>query len=188
MCGEHHMATHDCNATRGSSPRVRGTRPTRRLFWRYYGIIPACAGNTPPSTARRWFRRDHPRVCGEHEEDEYLIMRELGSSPRVRGTLHNVGRGLGVDGIIPACAGNTPVDDDGYTVDGDHPRVCGEHCVNGMRSPSNRGSSPRVRGTPLCNLTSLLKCGIIPACAGNTYDAGGRFRSCRDHPRVCGEH
>ena len=72
-----------------------------------YGIIPACAGNTYIGGESTECPRDHPRVCGEHEEDEYLIMRELGSSPRVRGTR--------------ACAALA------YTSPVDHPRVCGEH-------------------------------------------------------------
>ena len=29
--------------------------------------------------------RDHPRVCGEHEDGDKLEEREVGSSPRMRG-------------------------------------------------------------------------------------------------------
>ena len=72
-----------------------------------YGIIPACAGNTYIGGESTECPRDHPRVCGEHEEDEYLIMRELGSSQRVRGTPSDSSGLLPRHGIIPACAGNT---------------------------------------------------------------------------------
>ena len=95
------------SASWGSSPRVRGTREAAGEHVGLAGIIPACAGNTHGNARMARPLWDHPRVCGEHEEDEYLIMRELGSSPRVRGT-HLVAQAFnGGFGIIPACAGNT---------------------------------------------------------------------------------
>ena len=50
------------------------------------------------------------------------------------------------------------------------------------------GSSPRVRGTPPMTRTRAMRPGIIPACAGNTSRAPSFSDTCRDHPRVCGEH
>ena len=50
------------------------------------------------------------------------------------------------------------------------------------------GSSPRMRGTPLVVWGDSCDEGIIPAYAGNTPRAAWTPRSCRDHPRVCGEH
>ena len=51
-----------------------------------------------------------------------------------------------------------------------------------------RGSSPRMRGTPIACRILSAPAGIIPAYAGNT----ARYRNLRklywDHPRVCGEH
>ena len=71
------------------------------------GIIPACAGNTRPRSTRRFSARDHPRVCGEHADkvDQQVI--DMGSSPRVRGTLDALEVRRLERGIIPACAGNT---------------------------------------------------------------------------------
>src|SRR5690606_39736896 len=48
----------------GLSPRVRGNRiePHRVAF--ACGTIPACAGEPPQRSARRYIRRDYPRVCG----------------------------------------------------------------------------------------------------------------------------
>ena len=70
----------------------------------------------------------------------------------------------------------------------DHPRVCGEHHMSAQPSDGSRGSSPRMRGTPLLEWNACQGTGIIPAYAGNTE--GFRLGACcgRDHPRVCGEH
>ena len=46
VCGEHHKPGVDKLLELGSSPRVRGTRRTRRTGIGAGGIIPACAGNT----------------------------------------------------------------------------------------------------------------------------------------------
>ena len=46
---------------------MRGTPYTPYPTGRYTGIIPAYAGNTLVFDADRLERRDHPRVCGEHE-------------------------------------------------------------------------------------------------------------------------
>ena len=50
------------------------------------------------------------------------------------------------------------------------------------------GSSPRVRGTPLVAALAHQHQGIIPARAGNTAARRPTTPTCRDHPRVCGEH
>ena len=71
-------------------------------------------------------------------------------------------------GIIPAYAGNTNGTNYFYVKNRDHPRVCGEHGRRARTPHVDRGSSPRMRGTP-----SMF--------GGTTADAV-------DHPRVCGEH
>ena len=110
VCGEHtahHTRTSD---ETGSSPRVRGTLALVQQRDLEHGIIPACAGNTMRLLISRARWRDHPRVCGEHDESTVEHLGPVGSSPRVRGTRTNPeGHGLGT-GIIPACAGNTPQD------------------------------------------------------------------------------
>ena len=52
-------------------------------------------------------------------------------------------------GIIPAYAGNTYVEHVDVDLVGDHPRVCGEHMSNHKSVLGRRGSSPRMRGTPI---------------------------------------
>ena len=106
----------------------------------------------------------------------------------MRGTFALGARGVDLDGIIPACAGNTPKHGEPSVRRRDHPRVCGEH--GHVLSVADRysGSSPRVRGTPARHLPVCVWVGIIPACAGNTPCAASRGTRRRDHPRVCGEH
>ena len=113
---------------------------------------------------------------------------DQGSSPRMRGTLRPAQRLRGVLGIIPAYAGNTLQSVTHLAALRDHPRVCGEHCSLGARMAEYTGSSPRMRGTRLCDHVPPNVHGIIPAYAGNTLCSSSCHRTTRDHPRVCGEH
>ena len=71
--------------TGGSSPHVRGARVLALLFENVDGIIPACAGSTPPWISAARGGRDHPRMCGEHHGDAAVGFDGEGSSPHVRG-------------------------------------------------------------------------------------------------------
>ena len=111
-----------------------------------------------------------------------------GSSPHARGT--RLGRviHLVASGIIPACAGNTIKYWSVLLCVGDHPRMRGEHTTPHLRHPPCTGSSPHARGTLFFGGTYYDKSGIIPACAGNTRVNTSRTTTCRDHPRMRGEH
>ena len=74
-------------------------------------------------------------------------------------------------GIIPAYAGNTLKDTERYTVERDHPRVCGEHALIHHVEREGQGSSPRMRGTRIRARNRRQRMGIIPAYAGNTRSA-----------------
>ena len=134
---------------------------------------------------RSW---DHPRVCGEHQVRDTLYGTTQGSSPRMRGTHRTHRDGAKRTGIIPAYAGNTCQPSDHVTRPRDHPRVCGEHTARHSRTPQDRGSSPRMRGTRVVVDAAHFTVGIIPAYAGNTCTSSRRTCGAWDHPRVCGEH
>ena len=106
----------------------------------------------------------------------------------MRGTLTPIIIAQVAHGIIPAYAGNTRTPTEPATSSRDHPRVCGEHAVREDEIAFRRGSSPRMRGTPVASVTIRSMAGIIPAYAGNTHVWPTRPASDRDHPRVCGEH
>ena len=65
--------------------------------------------------------------------------------------------------------------------------MCGEQQLLMPMPLSPSGSPPRVRGTdfPLAFTEVCIR--ITPACAGNSADHGGGWRTGWDHPRVCGE-
>ena len=168
VCGEHPSDTGKLVWVPGSSPRVRGTPLFPSSITRLIGIIPACAGNTSGSSSISQPSRDHPRVCGEHVVSPAMVLPYSGSSPRVRGTPPEHDPRRPADGIIPACAGNTASALRTPCSAWDHPRVCGEHAYLNETTNEAKGSSPRVRGTPLLEWNSYQGTGIIPACAGNT--------------------
>ena len=109
-----------------------------------------------------------------------------GSSPRVRVQHSLLLRNKINRGIIPACAGTTQgiQGKDGAT--GDHPRVCGYNLKGLIPMNLQLGSSPRVRVQLYLRTTMETKTGIIPACAGTTFEIYTIRRNHRDHPRVCG--
>ena len=134
-------------------------------------------------------------------------------------------------GIIPAYAGNTPAPGIGTLVswgssphtrgtlnvkqgkawiNGDHPRIRGEHVNDLLASVDKKGIIPAYAGNTNCMFYQIRRLwGIIPAYAGNTsclvlrkgklagssphtrgtQTSGGRGTCrARDHPRIRGEH
>ena len=111
-----------------------------------------------------------------------------GSSPHARGAHPACDRPFPASGIIPACAGSTTFTPSARARTPDHPRMRGEHCrgVRGLRGAA--GSSPHARGARLRGYRDIKGDRIIPACAGSTCAGRRRNMSCRDHPRMRGEH
>ena len=107
MCGEHPAIRRITKATRGSSPRVRGTQTRREQILDRLRFIPACAGNTVTLCTSQVLTSVHPRVCGEHTKLGAKNEEITGSSPRVRGTRQGKAYAKGEHRFIPACAGNT---------------------------------------------------------------------------------
>ena len=188
MRGEHTRGFSLPKISRGSSPHARGTLAGIGHLRPQPGIIPACAGNTEQTDAAKVIWRDHPRMRGEHCVMSWLVLLSMGSSPHARGTLDVECGGKSLDGIIPACAGNTGQPTAVHHGRRDHPRMRGEHLGTQYASQSNRGSSPHARGTLRPRSARSGSSGIIPACAGNTSWRHSSCRRFRDHPRMRGEH
>ena len=188
MCGEHLDGRGEVGHRTGSSPHVRGARAGSRGHDEDGGIIPACAGSTNSPIHQQAFRRDHPRMCGEHSASISRPRRSMGSSPHVRGALSSSPFRAFITGIIPACAGSTCFPRLRPIPKRDHPRMCGEHIASNKLYNRPSGSSPHVRGAlervhGRCRLR-----GIIPACAGSTSSSPSMLTILGDHPRMCGEH
>ena len=127
-------------------------------------------------------------MCGEHWSQCRVCAPVEGSSPHVRGALVSSFIKTIQCGIIPACAGSTRLVLPLLRTFRDHPRMCGEHGgVNNYNNPT-LGSSPHVRGAHAMTGEKTQVYGIIPACAGSTFDMIEILRQIGDHPRMCGEH
>ena len=94
----------------------------------------------------------------------------------------------GLDGIIPALAGNTLCGAVRIVSTGDHPRSRGEYDLRAPRGPSAAGSSPLSRGIQRSPTKRSCLTRIIPALAGNTVPRPPKPVVGRDHPRSRGEY
>ena len=167
-CGEHMYPNVLSWRNSESSPRMRGARAEHDLVQARLGIIPADAGSTRPLTALAAWSADHPRGCGEHKSRVALRSSPEGSSPRMRGALYCTLITTAIRRIIPADAGSTRQGAPGASLEGDHPRGCGEHVIQSVAAMLTAGSSPRMRGAPHKQAPIAVGKGIIPADAGST--------------------
>ena len=168
VCGENNTLPAQADVDAGSSPRVRGKPGNTCTGATPRGLIPACAGktSTPSAAARR--RPAHPRVCGENPGGRCRVLPGDGSSPRVRGKRASMAARRRSRGLIPACAGKTPVINVDVDVAQAHPRVCGENRWWARGRRRRLGSSPRVRGKLRGRRRPRTIWGLIPARAGKT--------------------
>ena len=70
-------------------------------------IIPADAGSTWIMSSAPLADPDHPRGCGEHEQHKDYLIKDWGSSPRMRGARKDGSTSSKLMRIIPADAGST---------------------------------------------------------------------------------
>ena len=66
VCGEHFDHLQPMHDRCGSSPRMRGTRKSKKRSRTIRRFIPAYAGNTYHEPGGMTVETVHPRVCGEH--------------------------------------------------------------------------------------------------------------------------
>ena len=92
----------------------------------------------------------------------------LRSPPRMRGKDGVSGACHSPPGITPACAGKSNIATTQPCLPGDHPRVCGEKCLDGIAHGMIAGSPPRVRGKDVDPLGLVRRLRITPAYAGKS--------------------
>ena len=171
----------------GSSPRLRGTRPAPRHSAARGRFIPAPAGNAWPDPGTSSQVSVHPRACGERQLIPDQLAAQVGSSPRLRGTLLATHTGSYQTRFIPAPAGNATAIASTARLTPVHPRACGERAPVVLAAGAMNGSSPRLRGTPTRHQPRQPECRFIPAPAGNAaYPTAARISE-PVHPRACGE-
>ena len=186
--GEHVRAGWRAAADPGSSPLARGTRTTTYGKDAAIRFIPARAGNTTPTRARRSPRTVHPRSRGEHAGGRSGGLAYAGSSPLARGTLEGRWHGHPQRRFIPARAGNTWDVALPGRFTAVHPRSRGEHGRARRGMAWLGGSSPLARGTRRHRFACRMDARFIPARAGNTFGESRHPPPPTVHPRSRGEH
>ena len=106
---------------------MRGKRFFARISNQPPGITPADAGKTKINLGPEGTVKDHPRRCGENQDELLRKAVKNGSPPQVRGKLgyrffNDVGKR-----ITPADAGKTRRQSRKSVTARDHPRGCGEN-------------------------------------------------------------
>ena len=155
----------------GSSPRIRGEYgpAARKLIT--LGIIPANTGRIRILQRLTPFGWDHPREYGENPHLHFEVYPWVGSSPRIRGESAISSFAAQMKGIIPANTGRMIILSARNLSRGDHPREYGENIGEGCGSPSDSGSSPRIRGECVHGIPRRANQGIIPANTGRITES-----------------
>ena len=107
LCGEHDSMFTQSQARIGSPPPVWGTHRTSCRVTSTRGITPTCVGNTYIKRRENVLLKDHPHLCGEHQDTIIAEWQEEGSPPPVWGTLDGLRLVTLFDRITPTCVGNT---------------------------------------------------------------------------------
>ena len=165
---------------------MRGNLAEQRRAARHGGTIPAGAGEPGGSASSGGSAWDHPRGCGGTLSQNRPVSGGRGPSPRVRGNLSSDYADMGLDGTIPAGAGEPFPSDHPRCPPRDHPRGCGGTNSLGKHTRAKAGPSPRVRGNLRPPPSEQDRYGTIPAGAGEPAGQAMEGHPLADHPRGCG--
>ena len=146
MRGEYLVTAAIPYAVVGSPPLARGIRSYKIPLMAQQRITPACAGNTAGGAPDLRCNRDHPRLRGEYLFQRYNGLHSAGSPPLARGILTMLMIQDGIEGITPACAGNTLRLIRIQVRLWDHPRLRGEYPSTTQYVGVEKGSPPLARG------------------------------------------
>ena len=172
----------ECGATIASVDQAHRTSTT--------GSIPASAGQ--PCRYQR--HRLHvgtgsiPASAGQPIKSHATLFRipHSGLSPRVRGNHPLARANPPMTGSIPASAGQPHRRRTRRTRRRVYPRECGATIRHTVRIPSYEGLSPRVRGNRYALYTLSVRCGSIPASAGQPRPLSPPPPAAWVYPRECG--
>ena len=172
VCGEAAITDSNTDLKKGPSPRVRGSRSSRRASRIEYGSIPACAGKPRKHRAGIIHVEVHPRVCGEAAVSTCDRAAYQGPSPRVRGSHSRLHARSDGQGSIPACAGKPRRRPARWASSRVHPRACGAAALVWPVKPANHGLSYSAGRTGLAQ--------------GTPDTVAPRVARATAHPRRCG--
>ncbi len=198
-CSARHMTVHprgrgeqgknlvNKEGSSGSSPRTRGTAVEAAAGFIPERFIPADAGNRSCLSPARCRGSVHPRGRGEQNLPALASIGNTGSSPRTRGTGHYSTLQAMRGRFIPADAGNRFAPTARHSNGPVHPRGRGEQGTTPLLMHSDRGSSPRTRGTVAVFSLEPVILRFIPADAGNRSSCQAARTCAAVHPRGRGE-
>ena len=110
-------------------------------------FIPTCVGNSDFPRPLISTSAVHPHVCGELTDLKRWTRPQIGSSPRMWGTLLDLG-GRDQDGqFIPTYVGNSDIPSHLRYHPAVHPHIHGELTLSTPEMALNAGSSPHTWGT-----------------------------------------
>ncbi len=171
----------------GSSPRmwgavVRGARGGRRLRF-----IPTHVGSSESKHLLRSRGSVHPHACGEQNHGERCPVSGGGSSPRMWGA----GRRSMPQGrsrrFIPTHVGSSLVSASTRASHPVHPHACGEQLYTRVSPSAFFGSSPRMWGADVCDVTVSDAHRFIPTHVGSSDARAHHDHRKAVHPHACGE-
>ena len=154
----------------------------------FRGLIPAHAGKTAKSLAKKPPQTAHPRSRGENTAAAAKDAAANGSSPLTRGKPRSTCSEIPSWGLIPAHAGKTTPIGCGSSSQSAHPRSRGENPRSLVEIPGFSGSSPLTRGKQLDAQARAHPPGLIPAHAGKTITPTIAQSGKTAHPRSRGEN
>ena len=171
----------------GSSPRVWGTPYRLWVVLDKPRFIPTGVGNAKIGCLVVKRRAVHPHGCGERGRCQKTMLRILGSSPRVWGTLWCWPYLLSGSRFIPTGVGNALVGSYPAGWVAVHPHGCGERVYSPALPGETCGSSPRVWGTLFWRSRLSWFRRFIPTGVGNALIQQTRDWRKAVHPHGCGE-
>ena len=107
LCGEKRNGVYNINTGKGSPPPMRGKVRHCRFSSMLDRITPAYAGKSCASHFVKCSRRDHPRLCGEKQQQQDIVRWIPGSPPPMRGKVAISGNCKDLTRITPAYAGKS---------------------------------------------------------------------------------
>ena len=170
----------------GSPPRARGRLLPAVARVAGHRITPACAGTASWSRSSSPWARDHPRVRGDGQANEWVDGEALWITPACAGTAAGAcdpacdGRGS-----PPRARGRPTAASSPSARSADHPRVRGDGGPAIIEAAGHTGSPPRARGRRRWRRCRRARRGITPACAGTATRSGVRPSPVRGITPAC---
>ena len=188
-----HVCGDDCRGSRclrqriGSPPRVWGRPSLTAVGENACRFTPTCVGTTGVMVDAKSRTPVHPHVCGDDSPAKRMVLRPVGSPPRVWGRLTLEAHVFAAGRFTPTCVGTTGSTGASLRLWSVHPHVCGDDRNGYGYGLGFCGSPPRVWGRPVRGWRAAAASRFTPTCVGTTCRARQPRLCPAVHPHVCGD-